>query len=382
VISFLPLSHIAERMLSIYMPLTIGYQVNFVESPDTIIENMVEISPTFMLSVPRIWEKYHAAIFIRMKDATWLKRLAFGAALAVGRRFAAARLDLERRVPLLLSTLFGLAHFCVFKPLKKRLGFERLHNPVSAAAPISPDVLRFYHALGVPLRQLYGQTEGSGPTTCHRGDLIDPENTGPPLPGVEVRIAPDGEILVKGPNVFMGYYENPQATTETIVDGWLHSGDVGELDQRGYLKITDRKKDLIITAGGKNVAPQRIERILRTSRYIGQVMAYGDRRKYVTALVTLDPDNIRSWAAEQGLDESDPERLAAHPAVQELIQNEIDERNKQLASFESVKRFRILPKDFSIEDGELTPTLKIKRRVVVERHTDLLESMYEPGPAV
>ncbi len=379
VISFLPLAHIAERMLSIYLAMTGGYVVNFVESTDTIFDNMVEISPTFMLSVPRIWEKYHAAIFIKMKDATWFKRLVFGAALAVGKRYAAARLDYERPVPAWLKMAFGLAHFAVFRPLKKRLGLDRLKMPVSAAAPISPDVLRFYHALGLPLRQLYGQTEGSGPTTCHRGDLIDPDNTGPPLPGVEVKIAEDGEILVKGDNVFMGYFKNPEATAETLEGGWLHSGDVGELDERGFLKITDRKKDLIITSGGKNISPQYIENKLKFSPYINDAVCIGDGRKYLTALIFIDEDNVVKFAQENKVQFSTYASLTKAKEVIQLIGREVDAVNKTLARVEQIKRFTILPKKLIAEDGEVTPTMKLKRKYINEAYADLIEMMYK-GP--
>ncbi len=377
VISFLPLAHIAERMLSIYLAMTGGYQVNFVENTDTITDNMTEISPTFMLSVPRIWEKYHAAVFIRMKDATWFKRLCFGAALVVGRRYASARLDLERSVPAWLRAAFALAELCVFRPLKKRLGFERLKMPVSAAAPIAPDVLRFYHAIGIPLRQLYGQTEGTGPTTCHRGDLIDPVNTGPPIPGCQVKIANDGEILVKGPNVFQGYFKNEEATAETIVDGWLHSGDVGELDARGFLRITDRKKDLIITSGGKNIAPQYIENKLKFSPYINDAVVIGDARKYISALIFIDEDNVVKYAQDQKIQFSTYASLTRAKEIIQLIAEEIEAVNKTLARVEQIKRFSILPKKLIAEDGEVTPTMKIKRKYINETYSELIEEMYK-----
>ncbi|MBM3566298.1 MAG: long-chain fatty acid--CoA ligase, partial [Alphaproteobacteria bacterium] len=206
VVSFLPLSHIAERMLSVYIALAVGYVVNFVESPDTVAHNVAEVSPTFMFAVPRIWEKYQSTILIRMRDATLFKRLCFGAALAIGRAYARARLNPDRSVPWPLRLAMGLADLAVLAKLRKRLGFDRVHQAVSGAAAISPDVLRFYHSIGVPLCQIYGQTEGSGPTSCHRDGVIDPANAGPPIPGVEIRIAEDGEILVRGPNVFQGYF--------------------------------------------------------------------------------------------------------------------------------------------------------------------------------
>lgn len=375
-ISFLPLSHIAERMLSIYLPVMGGYRINFVENTDTITQNMTEVSPTFMLSVPRIWEKYHSAIFIRMKDATWVKRMAFGLALSIGKRYAAARLDSEKGVPGWLKLSFGLADLMVFRKLRERLGFERLTMPVSAAAPISPDVLRFYHSIGVPLRQLYGQTEGCGPSTCHQGDVIDPSNTGPPIPGVEIKIAEDGEILVKGGNVFQGYFRNPEATAETIKDGWLYSGDVGEIDHRGFLKITDRKKDLIITSGGKNIAPQNIENQLKFSSYVNDAVVIGDQRKFLTALIIIDEDNVVKFAQDHKIQYTTYASLTEAEEIQKLIIEEIKQVNKTLARVETIKRFCILPKKLMEEDGEVTPTMKVKRKSINETFSDMIEGMY------
>ena len=376
VISFLPMSHIAERMLSIYVAMRAGYRVNFVENTDTVTQNMTEISPTFMLSVPRIWEKYHSAIFIKMKDATAFKRLCFGAALKVGRRYAEARLNTTEPIPFSLRAMFGLADRAVFRKLKERLGFERLRVAVSAAAPISPDVLRFYHSIGVPLRQLYGQTEDCGPATCHRGDLIDPTNTGPPLPGVEVRIAEDGEILVKAPSVFKGYWRNPEATAETIVEGWLHSGDVGEIDERGFLKITDRKKDLIITSGGKNIAPQNLENQLKFSPYVNDAVVIGDARKYLTALIIIDEDNVVKFAQDNKVQYTTYASLTRAQEIQGLIAEEVRRVNKNLARVETIKKFSILPKKLLEEDGEVTPTMKVKRKFINETFGELIEGMY------
>ena len=260
VLSFLPLSHIAERMFSVFLPLRYGYSVNFTESPDTVMDNFREVSPTVIFAVPRIWEKYYSGIRIRIANATWFKRIVYAASETVTSRYGRARFE-GGRIPLWLRLVRVFANAMVFYKLRERLGFDQVRVAISGAAPISPDVLRYFHGIGVPLREVYGQTEGSGPTCIHQGDDIELGNVGPPLPGVEVRIAEDGEILVKGDNVFMGYYSSPEATRDTLTDGWLHSGDVGVLDEKNYLKITDRKKDLIITAGGKNIAP----RILRIS---------------------------------------------------------------------------------------------------------------------
>jgi long-chain acyl-CoA synthetase len=374
-VSFLPLSHIAERMFSVYMPLRFRYTVNFIESTDTVTENIVEISPTVLFAVPRIWEKYTSAIFIRMKDATWFKRLTFGLALKIGKAYARARLEKDgASAPLRLA--FRLTHFAVFKKLKERLGMERVRVAISGAAPISPEVLKFYHAIGVPLRQVYGQTEDTGPTSVHQGELIEAENVGPAMPGVEVKIADDGEILVRGRNVFKGYFKNPEATAETLEGGWLHSGDVGVLDPRGYLAITDRKKDLIITSGGKNIAPQYIENKLKFSPFINDAVVIGDGRKYVTALIFIDEDNVVKFAQENKVPFTTFGSLTKAKEVVQLIADEIDTVNKTLARVEQIKRFSLLPKKLIAEDGEVTPTMKLKRKYINETYADLIEEMY------
>jgi long-chain acyl-CoA synthetase len=375
VVSFLPLSHIAERLLSTYLALAAGYRVHFIENVDAVTQNIIEVSPTLMFSVPRIWEKYQSLILIRMKDAQWFKRLAFGAAFAVGRAHAHARLD-DGRVPMWLALAFRLAELAVMAKLRERLGFDRLQVAVSGAAAISPDVLRFFHALGVPLRQIYGQTEGSGPTSCHRGDIIDPANAGPAIPGVELAIAADGEILMRGPNVFLGYFRNPQATAETLEGGWLHTGDVGEIDARGFLSITDRKKDLLITSGGKNIAPQPIENQLKTSPYITDAILIGDGRNFITALVVIDEENVVKYAQDHKVQYTTYASLTETRAISELIHAEVRKVNQALARVEQIKRFCILPKKLLEEDGEVTPTMKVKRRSINHQFADLIEGMY------
>lgn len=375
-LSFLPLSHIAERMFSVYMPLAFTYTINFIENTDTVTDNVVEISPTVFFAVPRIWEKYASTIAIKMKDATWLKRQVFGLALAIGRRRALARLS-PQGVSAGLRLAFALAHFAVFRKLKERLGFERVRVAISGAAPISPDVLRFYHAIGVPLRQVYGQTEDTGPTSIHQGEVIEADNVGPAIPGVEIAIDADGEILVRGPNVFLGYYKNPEVTAETLAGGWLHSGDVGELDQRGFLKITDRKKDLIITSGGKNIAPQNLENQLKFSPYINDAVVIGDQRKFLSALIFIDEDNVVKYAQENKIPFTTYHSLTQAREVVDLIQEEVDKVNQTLARVEQIKKFTILPKKLLEEDGEVTPTMKIKRKHINQAYKDLIDAMYK-----
>jgi long-chain acyl-CoA synthetase len=375
-LSFLPLSHIAERMFSVFLPIRYGYTVNFVESTDTIQANFQEISPTVIFAVPRIWEKYYSTIRIKMANSTWFKKVCYSIAEKISLQYGKARFEYGK-APAYLRTLRSIVNVLVFYKLRERLGFERVRLAVSGAAPISPDVLRYFHGIGVPLREVYGQTEGSGPTCIHRGDDIELGNVGPALPGVEVKIADDGEILVKGGNVFIGYFRNPEATSETILDGWLCSGDVGRLDDKGFLKITDRKKDLIITAGGKNIAPQNIENQLKFSPYINDAIVIGDRLKFISALIVLDEENVVQFAQDNKIPFTTYESLTKAPEIIELIDSEIQEVNKGLSHVETVKKFRIVPKKLYEEDGEVTPTMKVKRRHVNKNFGDLIKSMYK-----
>lgn len=375
-LSFLPLSHIAERMFSVFLPLRFGYTVSFTESPDTVMANFREISPTVVFAVPRIWEKYYSGVRIRVANATWFKKVAYGLAVKISNEYAGRRFS-GQRVGLTLQFLRGLANILVLYKLRERLGFERVHLAVSGAAPISPDVIKYFHGIGIPLREVYGQTEGTGPTCIHQKDNIELGNVGPALPGVDVRIDEDGEILVKGGNVFMGYYRNPEATRETLTDGWLRSGDVGRLDERGHLKITDRKKDLIITAGGKNIAPQNIENQLKFSPYINDAIVIGDRLKFLSALIVLDEENVVQYAQDHKIPFTTYESLTKAPEIIELMDSEVQEVNKTLSHVETIKKFTIVPKKLYEEDGEVTPTMKVKRKYINEKFADLIKAMYK-----
>jgi len=375
VLSFLPLCHVFEQLFSVLGHITHGYVVNFIESPDTVADNMMEVSPTVGYAVPRIWEKYYSTIYIRMSDATWFKRLVFHLALKIGRKRATLKMDFNK-VPLYLEALYWMAYFAVFRKLKERLGFDRMRIAYSGAAPISPDVLRFFQSIGVNLVEGYGQTEGTGVTCVSRVGYVKFGTVGPPLTGTEVRIAEDGEILVRSPSVFKGYFKNPEATEEALKDGWLHSGDVGEIDEDGYLKITDRKKDIIVTAGGKNITPQFIENKLKFSPYINDAVVIGDRRKYLTCLIMIDEDNVVKYAQDNKIQFSTYKDLTTAPQIRKLIQGEVDKVNEELARVEQIKKFTILPKKLYEEDGEVTPTMKVKRKFVNEAFSDLIEAMY------
>ena len=377
-LSFLPLCHIFEQLFTVMSNTRYGSTVNFIESPDTVMDNMKEVSPTVTYAVPRIWEKYASAIMIRMSDATWFKRMVFKACLGIGMKYADLKLNFKP-IPPYLKVGYLAAYAAVFRKLKERLGFDRVRVAFSGAAPISPNVLKFFNALGLLLIEGYGQTEGTGVTTTSHQGQLKLGTVGKALPGTEVKIAPDGEILVKGPGVFKGYYKNPQATAETLKDGWLYSGDVGELDEDGFLKITDRKKDLIITAGGKNIAPQNIENQLKFNPYINDAVVIGDRRKYLVALVAIDEDNVIKYAQDNKIQFGTYASLTQAPEIKQLIQKEVDKVNKTMARVEQVKKFGILPKKLYEETGEVTPTMKVKRKYVNEAFKDIIENMYKSG---
>jgi long-chain acyl-CoA synthetase len=375
VMSFLPLCHVFERLFSVFGHVLHGYIVNFIESLDTVLDNMREISPTVGYAVPRVWEKYLSAVYIKMADATWFKRLVYSTALKVGKKRATLSMNFKP-VPFHLEALFQLANLAVFRKLKEKLGFDRMRIAFSGAAPISPDVLHYFQSIGVNLMEGYGQTEGSGVTTASRIGKIKFGTVGTPLPNTEVKIAEDGEILVKSPGVFKGYFKNPEATNETVKDGWLYSGDVGEFDEDGYLKITDRKKDIIVTAGGKNVTPQYIENKLKSSPYINDAVVIGDKRKYLTSLIMIDEDNVVKYAQDNKVQFSTYKDLTQSPEIIKLIQGEVNKVNGTMSRVEQVKKFKILPKKLYEEDGEVTPTMKVKRKYVNEAFGDLIEAMY------
>ena len=297
VMSFLPLCHIFERLFSVFGHIIHGYTVNFTESLDTVTDNMREISPTVGYAVPRIWEKYLSAVYIKISDATWFKKLVFSTALKIGQRRATLKMNFKP-VPFYVEALYQLVYLAVFRKLKEKLGFDRLRIAYSGAAPISPDVLHFFQSIGVNLIEGYGQTEATGVSCVSRVGKVKIGTVGPPLTGTEVKIAEGGEILVRSPSVFKGYYKDPKATNEALRDGWLYSGDIGKLDEDGYLRITDRKKDIIVTAGGKNITPQNIENRLKFGPYINDAVVIGDKRRFITCLIMIDEENVVKYAQD------------------------------------------------------------------------------------
>ncbi|MBU1343854.1 MAG: long-chain fatty acid--CoA ligase [Proteobacteria bacterium] len=375
VLSFLPLCHIFERLFTVFIQIKFAYTVNFVERPDTVMQNMMEVSPTIGYAVPRIWEKYYSNIMIKMSDASWFKRFVFNITLKIGEKRADLVLN-SKPVGIFLKGLYLIAFFAVFRKLKERLGFENIRVAISGAAPISKEVLRFFQSIGMNLIEGYGQTEGTGVTTLSLENKTKFGTVGKALNGIEMKIAKDGEILVRSFGVFKGYYKSDAATAETLVDGWLCTGDVGEIDSDGFLTITDRKKDIIVTAGGKNITPQYIENKLKASIYINDVVVIGDRRKFLSCLIMIDEDNVMKFAQDNKVQFSTYKDLTQDDQVIALIDREVKKVNQTLARVENIRKFTLLPKRLYEEDGEVTPTMKIKRKFVHEAFKELIEAMY------
>jgi long-chain acyl-CoA synthetase len=374
-LSFLPLCHIAERTFTVFNPLRSGATVNFAESIETVPDNIREVAPALFFAVPRIWEKFYSAVALRMKEATPLGQLAYRWAIGVGTRVAEARL--EGRSPGGWNTLsYRIADFMVLDNLKRSMGLHRARGAGTGAAPIAPELIKWYLALGVEMREVYGQTENTGLATYMPPDRVKLGTVGIARPDTEVKLSPQGEILLKGPHVFLGYYNNPQKTAETIVDGWLHTGDVGLIDNEGFVKITDRMKDIIITAGGKNITPSEIENQLKFSPYIADAVVIGDQRKFLTCLVMIDHETVAQFAQERNVPFTNFASLCRTKEVQELIEGEIEKVNKQFARVETVKRFRLIEQLLTPEDDELTPTMKLKRSFVNKKYKELIDGMY------
>ena len=377
VVSYLPLSHIAEQMFTIHLAITLGYPVYFAPSLEELKETLVEARPTLFFAVPRVWEKFQVALETKLGAATGVKKAIVGFSREAG--VTGGYQMIEHGAPQGMTALkYGIAEKLFFQKVAAQVGLDRLRIAISAAAPIGRDVLEFFMSCGIIIREIYGQSEGCGPTTFNYPEAGRTKigSVGLPMPEVEIKIADDGEVLVKGPNVFMGYYKNQEATEETLIDGWLYSGDIGEIDSKGFLRITDRKKNIIITSGGKNVAPAPIEGRIREFDGISQCVVIGDQKKFLSALLTLDPEAAPAMAKKKGWP-GDLEKLAKHQPLLDELQAHIDRVNADFARVETIKKFRLLPHEFTQEDGELTPTKKIKRRVVMEKYGEEIDGMYQ-----
>lgn len=380
VISYLPLAHVAEQMISLHGPAQRGFTVYYARKIEDLSQYLVEVRPTIFFGVPRVWEKMHAAIEAKISAATGIKGGLARWAMHTGRRWHDADINNERP-GLWLSLQKRLAGKLIHNKVKAAIGLDQAHMLASGAAPIAAEKLKFFTGLDIVIREVYGQSESSGATTLSLRGSTRLGSVGRPMEGVEVRIAEDGEILVRGPHIFKGYAGNAQATAETVQDGWLASGDLGHVDKDGYLYITGRKKDLLITSGGKNISPANIEADLMTIPLVEHAVVCGDGRHYLAALLTLKADALREVAERYHL-ASDHSGKPLHelPAVQAELQRGIDELNTRHARVANIRKFRVLPHTFSIETGELTPTMKVKRKVVIDRFKDVVEEMYsEPA---
>lgn len=373
---FLPLCHVLERLITMQTPIMTGATVNFVESPETVFDNLREVSPHVFVAVPRVWEKIYSRLSIMAGEATAFGRLAYRAALAVGLRRADCLLN-KRPVPMWLAAAYTVCDFVVLRNLRRLIGLERVRRANSGAAPISPELLRWYWGIGIPILEGYGQTEGAGVTAVNVPERVRNGSVGPAIPGMVARIAPDGEIQIKGPNVFRGYWRNPGKTAEAMTtDGWLRTGDVGHIDADGFITITGRLKDIIITAGGKNITPSEIENRLKFSPYISDAVVIGDRRQYLTCLIMIDQENVEKFAQDNRIPFNDFASLCAAAPVKDLIQSVIDEANGHFARVEQIKDFRIIDVLLTVEDDELTATMKLKRGFVEKKYKTLIDEMY------
>ncbi|PIF75396.1 long-chain acyl-CoA synthetase [Variovorax sp. 54] len=374
---FLPLCHIAERMGGEYFAMYTGSILNFVENPETVPENVREIAPTVFTGVPRVWEKFYSGVMIALKEASPLQQAAYKWSIGVGETIA-NRVLAGQEIGTGLRLKFRLARLLALDNARKLIGIHRARFLVTGAAPISPELVKWYLALGVPMLEVWGMTESCGASTAVPVTRIKPGSIGPATGYNEVRIDPaTSEILVRGPNVFMGYLNLPEKTAETIdADGWLHTGDVGVMDEDGYFRITDRMKDIIITAGGKNVTPSELENELKFSLYITDAVVIGDKRPYLTVIVMIDQENVEKFAQDHDVPFSNYESLTRTQEVQDLIQGEIDRVNAKFARVEQIKKFFLLETQLSAEDEELTPTMKLKRKLVQTKYAARIDAMY------
>ena len=373
-LSFLPLSHIFERMAGHYLMLAVGASIAYAESNETVPNNLIEVRPSFVLSVPRLYEKFYARVLENALSGGSMKKRIFFWARSVADKWSERTLA-GRSPGLLLGAQYRIAQRLVFSKLRERMG-GRLRVFVSGGAPLAPEINRFFYSAGLMILEGYGLTETSPVIAVNTPEHFRIGTVGKPIAGTEVRIAPDGEILARGPGIMKGYYNNPDATAEAIDgEGWFHTGDVGEL-RDGFLAITDRKKDIIVTAGGKNIAPQPIENSIKTNKYVSQAVMIGDKRKYPVLLIVPNFDQLEKWARRANILVADRAQLLAFPAVKAKMEREVTSTLSGLARFEMPKKIALLEHDFSIERGELTPTLKVKRRVIDKQYKELIDSLY------
>ena len=379
-LAYLPLAHIAERLLGHFLKLVYGNETAFAESIEDMPDNTRQVGPTILFGTPRVYEKYYARISTGTGDATWVQKKVYNWSVETGRK-RSELLSKKNLIPITLKFKSAIAKFLIYNKIKDIFG-GRIRLMISGAAPISPEIIHYFKWMGITIYEAYGMTETTGVISCNKPGFVKIGSVGQLLPDTEVKIADDGEICVRAPQNIKEYYKNEEATNELLKPGrngsfWLHTGDVGHIDEDGYLFITDRKKDLIITAGGKNVAPQNIENLLKTSPYVSQAMVFGDKKPYLTALITMDEDEIAKFARDHKLLYQDLANLSKKDEVHELYRQEVHIKNEKLASYETIKKFFVLEEDFDQDKDELTPTLKVRRKVVTERYRDILENLYK-----
>ncbi|SVA11603.1 uncharacterized protein METZ01_LOCUS64457, partial [marine metagenome] len=379
-LAYLPLAHIAERLLGHFLKLVYGNETAFAESIEDMPDNTRQVGPTILFGTPRVYEKYYARISTGIGDATWVQKKVYNWSVETGRK-RSELLSKKKSIPITLKFKSAIAKFLIYNKIKDIFG-GRIRLMISGAAPISPEIIHYFKWMGITIYEAYGMTETTGVISCNKPGFVKIGSVGQLLPETEVKIADDGEICVRAPQNIKEYYKNEEATNELLKPGsngsfWLHTGDVGHIDEDGYLFITDRKKDLIITAGGKNVAPQNIENLLKTSPYVSQAMVFGDKKPYLTALITMDEDEIAKFARDHKLLYQDLANLSKKEEVHELYRQEVHIKNEKLASYETIKKFFVLEEDFDQDKDELTPTLKVRRKVVTERYRDILENLYK-----
>ncbi|MET4211960.1 AMP-dependent synthetase/ligase [Bradyrhizobium sp. LA2.1] len=373
---FLPLCHVAERVAGYYISVALGSVMNFAESPETVPDNLREVQPTVFFAVPRIWEKFYSAITIALKDATPLQQWVYRRAIKVGHRMVDCRIE-GRAPPLSLRIANSIAYRLAFRNIRRMIGLDRCRIAFTGAAPIAPELIRWYLALGIDMHEVYGQTENCGVATMMPAERIKFGSVGTAVSWGEVALSPDGEILIKGDFLFMGYLNQPEKTAETIDHrGWLHTGDVGTIDNEGFVRVTDRMKDIIITSGGKNVTPSEIENQLKFSPYISDAVVIGDKRPYLTCLVMIDQENVEKFAQDHDIPFTNYASLCRAAEIQDLIWREIECVNGNFARVETIKRFYLIERQLTPEDEELTPTMKLKRGFVNKRYAAEIEAMY------
>ena len=376
-ISYLPFAHIADRVLSYYLPIRLASHVHFCPDPAQLTTVLRDVRPHSFFGVPRVWEKIMAGIqAVLAGEQDENKKAAVAQALETGRRYVASQ-EFGNTPDPALTTAFEQVDAAVLTPMRALLGLDRVRQASSASAPLPEEVARFFAGLGLKIFDAYGMTETTGAITANLSDSFKLGTVGRAFPGVELTLAEDGEILVRGATCTPGYLNRPEATADLIdAEGWIHTGDIGELDEDGFLRVVDRKKELIITAGGENIAPSLIENFLKEHPLVGQALAYGDRRPYVVALITLDGEVAPVWAAARGIDTTDVAALASHPLVLEEVGRAVEDANARLARVQQVKKWRLLPAEWTAESEELTPTLKLKRRIVHTKYGDVIDELY------